>query len=151
MKNLLPSNKLRWQKRMIRGAFVCLTIALIALYFLLTGCATCRALAVNNARLYQAQGYDVRISVYCVGIDGRIMGMGIWSSHVQAQVKIGDGWLWIDNAGQVSDTTEFSLRPMAISATETHTYIWWSLSDYEDLLLRRSEIMQSGKNPCDLF
>ncbi len=122
----------------------------IVIVFLLIGCATCRDIAVNNARDYQDQGKTVRIAAYCVGLDGRIVGMGIWSSHVQAQVQEGNEWYWIDGAGQISQNAEFSRHPMLVDR-ETYDYIWWTLADYEAMLLRRAELSRIAKNPCDIF
>ena len=127
------------------------TMIAIAMILLLTGCATCREIAVKDARHYQAKGYDVRISAYCVGAAGRIVGMGLWSSHTQAQVWDGTEWLWVGEFGGLYKTPTYSTRPIVISDTETYPYIWWSLDDYKSMLLRRDEILGEAQNPCDLF
>ena len=125
---------------------------IVVVAFLLSGCATCRDVAMTNARHYQDKGYDVRISAYCVGAIGRIVGMGLWSSHVQAQVWDGAEWLWVGEFGGLHKTPTYSTRPMIVSETETYDYIWWSLEDYKSILLRQDEILrETPKSPCDLF
>ena len=123
----------------------------VGIVLLLYGCATCREKAVQNAENYRAIGKDVRISAYCIGVVGRIIGMGLWSSHVQAQVWDGADWLWVGEFGGLHKTPTYSTRPMIVSETETYDYIWWSLDVYKSMLLRRDEILGETKNPCDLF
>ncbi|MFH1664967.1 MAG: hypothetical protein ABIA77_02350 [Candidatus Omnitrophota bacterium] len=125
---------------------------IVVIMFLLSGCATCREKAVKDAEKYRAIGRDVRISAYCMGVVGRIIGMGLWSSHVQAQVWDGVEWLWVGEFGGLHKTPTYSTRPMIVSETETYDYIWWSLDDYKSMLLRRDEILrETPQNPCDLF
>jgi len=127
-------------------------IGITVVIVFLSGCATCREGAVRDAEKYFAMGRDVRISAYCVGAAGRIVGMGLWSSHTQAQVR-GDGteWLWVGEFGGLHKTPTYSTRPMIIK-TGTYNYLWWSLEDYKSMLLRRDEILrQTPQNPCDLF
>ena len=124
----------------------------VVIVLLLYGCATCREKAVQNAENYRAIGKDVRISAYCIGVVGRIIGMGLWSSHVQAQVWDGADWLWVGEFGGLHKTPTYSTRPMIVSETETYDYIWWSLEDYKSMLLRRDEILgETPQSPCDLF
>ena len=137
----------------------------IAMILLLSGCATmpasrqdgltaswtCREKAVLDAEQYAAMGREVRIAAYCVGVVGRIVGMGLWSSHVQAQVWDGTEWLWVGEFGGLHKTPTYSTRPMVISDTKTYPYIWWSLEDYKKMLLNRDEILKQSKSPCDWF
>jgi len=139
---------------------------IVVIVFLLSSCATmpasqgdgltaswtCRGKAVRDAENYRAIGKDVRISAYCVGAVGRIIGMGLWSSHVQAQVWDGETWLWVGEFGGLHKTPTYDTRPMVISETETYGYIWWSLEDYKSMLLRQDEILREApKSPCDWF
>ena len=117
---------------------------------LLTGCATCREKAVLDAEKYRAKGDDVRVAAYCVGAVGCIVGMGLWSSHTQAQVWDGETWLWVGEFGGLHKTPTYSTRPMIIK-TETYEYLWWPLEDYKSMLLKRDEILRETQNPCDLF
>jgi len=138
----------------------------VVIVFLLSGCATmpatrdngltasgtCREKAVQDAEEYRAMGREVRIAAYCVGVVGRIIGMGLWSSHVQAQVWDGKTWLWVGEFGGLHKTPTYDTRPMVISETETYSYIWWSLEDYKSMLLKRDEILrETPKSPCDWF
>ena len=126
-------------------------IGIIVVIMFLSGCATCREKAVQNAENYKAAGRDVRISAYCVGMAGRIIGMGLWSSHTQAQVWDGAEWLWVGEFGGLHKTPTYSTRPMIIK-TGTYNYLWWPLEDYKSMLLRRDEILrETPQNPCDLF
>lgn len=53
-------------------------------------------------------GYETRILVYRVGLDGKIMGLGIWDFHAQCQVKVGDEWKW-SSGGILEDNPEYSM------------------------------------------
>lgn len=100
------------------------TLVAIGVLFLLTSCSTCRVTSIEDAKYYQARGYPVRIAVYKVGTDGKIMGMGMWTHHAQAQVKVGDEWLWADG-----DT--LSKRPTYTVDNDIH---YWQPEIYEAYL-----------------
>jgi hypothetical protein len=74
-------------------------IIVVALLLLLSGCSLCRDKAVQDAENYQALGRETRIAAYCVGADGYALGLGLWSSHVQAQVLEGSTWMWAAEFG----------------------------------------------------
>jgi hypothetical protein len=71
-------------------------LLIICVSLALASCQTCRVTSVEDAKHYRSQGYEVRIAVYRVGLDGKLMGLGIWEYHAQAQAKVNGEWLWID-------------------------------------------------------
>ena len=83
-------------------------VILILLVLLISGCSLCRYKAVNDAEVYQAQGYQVQITTYKQGWDGLIWGMGIWTHHAQARV-FEDGWQWVGEFGGLQKTPTFSI------------------------------------------
>lgn len=38
--------------------------------------------------------------MYKVGLDGLIAGLGMWTHHAQAQVKVDGTWKWVSNGLQ---------------------------------------------------
>ena len=82
-------------------------IALCILLFFLLSCSTCRLTSIQDAKYYQSQGYEVRIAVYQVGLDGLIAGLGQWEYHAQAQVLVNGQWKWV--SGGLQDEPEYTV------------------------------------------
>ena len=137
-----------------RRASACNLLLLAVLILSLCSCATCRETAVKDAEYYMAEGKESRVAMYCVGTWGQIVGMGIWSSHVQAQVKVDDRWYWVNGIGDLQSAPAYSMRPFIVdNGTEWLTstdYLWWPVETYKGMLNRKDEIEASGaKSPCD--
>ncbi len=84
-------------------------IPIMALLILLSACQTCRVTSVEDAFAYQAKGYETRVAIYPVGMDGLLWGAFLWTHHAQAQVLVDGQWKWV---GMVSltDTPTFSIQ-----------------------------------------
>lgn len=80
-------------------------------------------MSVVNAERYESQGYETRIAVYKVGFAGKVLGLGLWDYHAQAQAKIDGKWMWVDRG--VSDSPEYSI--------DGEIY-YWRTSDYRAVL-----------------
>jgi hypothetical protein len=138
-----------------RRASACNLLLLAVLILSLCSCATCRETAIQDAEYYIEQGKEARIAMYCVGTDGQIMGWGRWTSHIQAQVRDGNNWYWVNGIDNLGSEPTYSMRPFILDdGTEWLTqqdYVWWTVDMYKDMLSRSDEIKESGaKNPCDL-
>lgn len=103
------------------------TLVAIGVLFLLTSCSTCRVTSIEDAKYYQSQGYPVRIAVYRVGTDGKVMGMGMWTHHAQAQVLVGSEWKWVNSGLQ--DEPQYSIDG------DIH---YWQPSIYESYLKQKN-------------
>lgn len=123
-------------------------LIIILLGISLTACTLCSTKSIKDAERYQSEGYPVRIAAYCTGLDGYLVGLGMWSSHAQAQVLKDGEWLWVSEFGHLTGYSTYTKRTMPIVEAE---YVWWSLDDFRDLTNRRVELKRQYKNPCDLF
>jgi hypothetical protein len=121
----------------------------LILYLILTGCTICSIKSLQDAERYQDEGYKVRVAAYCVGIDGYLWGMGLWSAHAQAQVFKDGEWLWVGEFGNLTQYSTFTKRTMPGYNT---SYVWWTLPQWVKYLAARERNEHVGmKNPCDLF
>lgn len=85
-------------------------LTLIALsFFIFASCRTCRVTSVEDCFRYQEKGYQARVAVYPVGMDGLLWGSFIWSRHAQGQVLINGQWRWIGLTGP-TDRSTFSIQ-----------------------------------------
>ena len=86
-----------------------LCFLLAAFLLFLVSCQTCRVTSVEDALEYQAKGYETRVAIYPVGMDGLLWGAFLWTHHAQAQVLVDGQWKWV---GMVSltDTPTFSVQ-----------------------------------------
>ena len=86
-----------------------LYLALAAFLLFLCACQTCRVTSCEDALEYQQKGYETRVAIYPVGMDGLLWGAFLWTHHAQAQVKVDGKWKWV---GMVSltDTPTFSIQ-----------------------------------------
>ena len=99
-------------------------LILCALSLFLLSCQTCRKTSIDDARYWESKGYQTRVAVYRVGWDGKIMGLGIWEFHAQAQVFINGEWKWADG-------DSVSERPMYTIDND----IWyWQVNIYQAVL-----------------
>lgn len=84
-------------------------IPIMALLILLSACQTCRVTSVEDALKYQAKGYETRVAIYPVGMDGLLMGAFMWTHHAQAQVLVDGEWKWVGMLG-LSDRPTYSVQ-----------------------------------------
>lgn len=96
---------------------------IVAILIMLFSCQTCRLTSIQDAKYYQAQGYEVRIAVYKVGLDGLIAGLGMWEYHAQAQALVDGEWKWVSNG--LHDEPEYSIGG---------EIYYWDVSIYEGYL-----------------
>ncbi len=90
------------------------------------GCATCKNDAIKNATKWQEKGYQTEIVAYTVGIDGKISGLGIWESHVEARVFYEGQWKWVSKYGILKDKADYSTTSDSIAI--------WQLDQFKKLL-----------------
>jgi len=102
-----------------------LIIAAVITMLSFTGCTTCRVISVEDAERYAQNGYQTRIAVYKVGMDGLLTGGFIWTHHAQAQVLIGNEWKWVEGR-ELSDHSTFSIADNEI--------FYWRATDYSSYL-----------------
>lgn len=103
-------------------------LLILSVSLALLSCQTCRVTSVEDAKYYRSLGYEVRIAVYRVGVDGKIMGLGIWEFHAQAQAKVDGEWMWIDGG-------TLSKRPLYTIDND----IWyWQPEIYEAFLKQQN-------------
>ena len=86
-----------------------LLIPIMALLILLSVCQTCRVTSCEDAFEYEAKGYQTRIAIYPVGMDGLLWGAFLWTHHAQAQVKVNGEWKWVGAFG-LTDRSTFSIQ-----------------------------------------
>lgn len=103
---------------------MCKLIPILLLILCLTSCTTCRVTSCEDAKRYSSQGYETRIVVYKVGVDGKFAGLGRWDYHAQAQVLIGDKWYWISSG--LSEVSTYTIK-------DNEMY-YWQPSIYEAYL-----------------
>jgi hypothetical protein len=85
--------------------------SLILITFLfLTSCQTCREVSIRDAAKYSQLGYQTRIVVYEVGLDGKIAGLGLWKFHAQAQYFDGE-WKWVGGQDYTIDGKVYYWQP----------------------------------------
>jgi hypothetical protein len=113
----------------------CVLIILIIIYVILvilsgclSGCSTCRLTAIQDAKDYQKRGYEARIVVYRVGLDGLLYGGFVWQYHAEAQYFCPEHkrWEWAGATG----------LPAFYVGEERYT---WKVADYEALLKKHGK------------
>ena len=77
----------------------------LSLLLILCGCDTCRKISVEDALYWESKGFKSRIVVYETGIDGKILGLGIWKYHAQAQVYKDEKWMWAEGENLYNEPT----------------------------------------------
>lgn len=100
-------------------------IAAIIAVLSFTGCTTCRVTSVEDAERFAQNGYQTRIAVYKLGIDGRITGGFLWTHHAQAQVLVDKEWKWVEGPELLNSPT------FTIADGEIH---YWRATDYASFL-----------------
>ena len=85
------------------------SIIIIMAVILLCSCQTCRVTSVEDALEYQSKGYETRVAIYPVGMDGLLWGAFMWTHHAQAQVFVNGEWKWVGAFG-LSDRPTFSVQ-----------------------------------------
>lgn len=100
-------------------------IAVIIAILSFTGCTTCRVTSVEDAERFAQNGYQTRVAVYKLGIDGLLTGGFLWTHHAQAQVLVENEWKWVEGSELFSSPT------FTIADNEIH---YWRATDYASFL-----------------
>lgn len=90
----------------MRKSKVLIIIISIVIFFLVS-CQTCRKTSIEDSELWASRGYQTRIIVYKVGIDGKLIGM-FWDYHAQAQIFKDNKWVFV-NGENLSDNSTYSI------------------------------------------
>jgi len=108
-----------------------LLLLLLAFFFLASsGCTICRHAAIKDADKYTDQGYETRIVVYDLSLDGLLWGAFIWDHHAQAQVKKDGHWYWVCELGGLCEEPTFTIKSIMY---------YWEVQEFKDLLAKHGK------------